>query len=194
MLANYKDILKRVLVHEGGFVNNAKDPGGATMKGVTQAVYNAFRDLHDLPRRSVRHLEQSELEAIYDRQYWDKVAGDALPSGIDYAVFDGAVNSGVGQAVKWLQRELKVRGLYDGLDDGIIGLKTLAGLRKLNDHAAVIKGICARRLAFMRTIKHKKTGRRLWLDFGDGWTARVTGVKSHAVTLATSSAGPTMVA
>lgn len=141
MIANYRDILERVLKHEGGFVNHSNDPGGATNKGVTQAVYAAFRGLQDLPVRSVRHIERWEIEAIYDRQYWDKVAGDVLPSGLDYCVFDGAVNSGVAQSVKWLQRELAARQLYTLKVDGVIGLGTLNGLKKLNDHGAVISGI-----------------------------------------------------
>jgi lysozyme family protein len=186
MIANYKEILKRVLVHEGGFSNHPTDAGGATMKGVTQAVYDAFRALNDRPRQTVRKIAEEELQAIYDRQYWDKVAGDQLPSGVDYAVFDFAVNSGVSRAVQYLQRCLAARKLYDGKIDGIIGLKTLAGLKAINDRASLVNELCNRRLTFMRSAKNSKTGQRLWPVFGKGWTARVKGVREHALALAAS--------
>lgn len=175
MIENYPDILARVLVHEGGYSNHAADPGGATMKGVTQAVYDAFRVVSDLPKRSVRKIETPELEAIYDRQYWDKVVGDLLPSGIDYAVFDAAVNSGPAQAIKWLQRSLGK--LYDGKVDGIIGLKTLSAVKRLNDRDALLVDFAARRMTFLRRLRH-------WPQFKDGWTTRVAQVKAHSRAMA----------
>ena len=38
MRANYAESLQAVLVHEGGFVNNPKDPGGMTNLGCTKAT------------------------------------------------------------------------------------------------------------------------------------------------------------
>jgi lysozyme family protein len=133
MLANYPDILKRVLKHEGGYTNHPRDRGGPTNKGITQGVYDDFRELAGLPVRSVKLLAPEEMAAIYDRQYWDKVAGDMLPGGLDYAVFDFGVNSGVGRANQYLQRCLASRKLYDGRIDGIVGIRTLAALKRLND-------------------------------------------------------------
>ncbi|WP_246677573.1 glycosyl hydrolase 108 family protein [Mesorhizobium sp. B2-3-12] len=96
-----------MLAHEGGYSNHPADPGGATMKGVTQRVYDGYRKSKGLSTRSVKGIQTAELNEIYDRQYWDAVKGDLLPAGVDYVVFDGAVNSGPGRSIMWLQQALR---------------------------------------------------------------------------------------
>src|SRR5688500_6264664 len=106
MQNRFEECLKLVLVHEGGYANHPKDPGGATNFGVTQRVYDGYRLKAGVAKRSVKEITKTEVSAIYKRQYWDLIDGDELPAGVDYVVFDGAVNSGCGQSVKWLQRAL----------------------------------------------------------------------------------------
>ena len=95
MKENFDLALRALLKLEGGYVNHPADPGGATNKGVTQAVYDDWRAARGLMKQSVRLIAPPEVSAIYRKQYWDAVSGDKLPSGLDYAVFDFAVNSGV---------------------------------------------------------------------------------------------------
>lgn len=159
---NFPERLRWVLVHEGGFVNHPKDPGGATNKGVTQRVYDGFRDRAGQPRRSVREIESDEIEAIYRRQYWDAVRGDDLGPGLDYCVFDFAVNSGPSRAAKFLQRALGVA------QDGVIGAVTLGALAKVSDRAALCESICRDRLEWLMTL-------RTWGTFGRGWKRRIMG-------------------
>ncbi|RUU15494.1 N-acetylmuramidase [Mesorhizobium sp. M7A.T.Ca.TU.009.01.3.2] len=173
-----KEALARVLVHEGGYSNNPADPGGPTMKGVTQRVYDAYRKRKALPTRSVKSLTSDELFDIYDRQYWDAVKGDQLPAGVDYVVFDGAVNSGVNQSVKWLQRALG--GLYEGSIDGNLGEGTLAAVAAVNNYDALIDRICDQRLRFLQAL-------RTWRVFGKGWSARVAEVRSGGQAWATGA-------
>lgn len=175
---NFAPALAHVLVHEGGFANHPKDPGGATMKGVTQAVYDAWLERRGLLLRSVQKIEPAELEDIYRRQYWATIKGDKLPDGIDYVVFDGAVNSGPGQAVKWLQRALGTVKV-----DGMIGEATLAAVEAYPDHDQLIALIIGRRLAFLKALK-------TWPTFGGGWTRRVTQVKQIGQAWATGSVAP----
>lgn len=175
---NYARALSRVLVHEGGYANHPADPGGATMRGVTQRVYDAFRTRRGDTPRSVRLIEDVELQAIYRRQYWDVVRGDSLPAGVDYAVFDGAVNSGPAQAVKWLQRALGTVKV-----DGVIGEATLAAVEAYHDHDRLIALMLGRRLAFLQAL-------RTWPSFGRGWSARVAQVKQIGQAWATGSVGP----
>jgi lysozyme family protein len=104
MKDNFPAALKAVLVHEGGYVNHPKDPGGATNKGVTQKTYDNSRRKWGYPTRSVRFITDAEIGVIYRIQYWDAVKGDELPSGVDYAVFDFAVNSGPARALKYLAK------------------------------------------------------------------------------------------
>ncbi len=161
--------LKAVLAHEGGYVNHPKDPGGATNKGVTQAVYDAFRKRSGLPVKSVRSISDYEVATIYRKQYWDAVKGDDLPAGVDYAVFDYAVNSGVSRATEALQKALGVNA------DGVIGQITLHAAETA-DRLKIINLICDGRMAFLRRLSTFKT-------FGKGWTSRVSGVRAKALAL-----------
>jgi lysozyme family protein len=167
--SSFKAALARVLVHEGGYVNNPRDPGGATNQGITQRTYDAYRRSKKLPTRSVKLMTAPERDAIYRRQYWDAVKGDKLPAGVDYVVFDGAVNSGPKQAVKWLQRALG--SAYRGQIDGVIGLATFAALEAVENHDALIDRMCDRRMAFLRALV-------TWPDFAGGWTRRVQNVRA----------------
>lgn len=170
MTDRFEECLPLVLVHEGGYVNHPKDPGGATNKGVTQKTYDAWNDRAGKTRRSVKHITEDELRAIYRMQYWDKVSADELPVGLDYAVFDFAVNSGPSRGAKFLQRAVGVP------DDGIIGAQTLAAVKKFETQG-LIRSICDARLAWLKRLKH-------WPTFGKGWTRRVNEVKGAAQAMA----------
>jgi lysozyme family protein len=164
-----KEALTRVLAHEGGYVNHPRIPGGPTNKGITQRVYDAYRRGKGLGAQSVQSISMKEVADIYDRQYWDAVKGDDLPAGIDYVLFDGAVNSGPKQSIIWLQRALGTA--YKGRVDGTMGFTTIAAVNAENDLDALVDRICDQRLAFMR---HLST----WPVFGRGWAARVAEVRS----------------
>lgn len=184
MQENYPQILKWILEHEGGWTNDPRDPGGATMKGIIQREYDAYRAHKGLPLQSVRKISDDELQEIYRFQYWDMIRGDQLWSGLDYTVADGAINSGIAQSVKWLQRSVRVEvspGVWNINDDGIIGVKTLQAANAVNDRAALIEKICSKRLQFLKTIRNKKTGALLWAAFGNGWGRRVEEVKKRSL-------------
>lgn len=163
MIENIEMAMEWMLAHEGGYVNHPADPGGATNRGVTQRVYDMYRRRQKQSPRSVRAITPDEVAEIYKAQYWDAVRGDELPSGVDYAVFDYAVNSGPKRAVMELQRVVGA-----GVD-GIIGMETLGKAQEM-DPFDLIEALCTRRMAFLRSLKH-------WKTFGRGWTARVMGVK-----------------
>lgn len=175
---NFVPVLTGVLVHEGGWSNHKADPGGATMKGVTQRVYDAYRTRRGLALQSVRLISEVELRDIYRKQYWDAVKGDKLPAGIDYVVFDGAVNSGPAQSIKWLQRALGTVKV-----DGVIGEATLAAVETYPDHDRLIGIILDRRLAFLKALS-------TWPYFKGGWSSRVEQVKQIGQAWATGSVAP----
>ena len=159
--------LPHILKHEGGWVNHPRDPGGATMKGVIQRTYDSWRDRQGQPRQSVRNITDAEVSAIYRRDYWDAIRGDDLPAGIDYCVFDFAVNSGINRAARYLQGAVKVA------QDGKIGPATLATVKGKNP-SAIINEICNSRMAFLRGLSTFPT-------FGKGWTRRVEEVRALAL-------------
>ena len=165
MKENYPQALKQVLKYEGGYVDHPKDPGGPTNKGVTQAVYDNWRKSQNLSIQSVRAIADSEVAAIYKNLYWDRISGDLLPSGVDFAVFDFAVNSGVSRAAKMLQSVVGVT------QDGQIGPATILATKTY-----VAMSITNRRLAFMQSLS-------IWSTFGKGWSARIADVKAQIIAL-----------
>ncbi len=168
--SNFRQCLSLVLAHEGGFVNHPKDPGGPTNKGITQKVYDAYRDYMHISRQSVASILTSEVSDIYNKQYWRTIKGDSLPCGLDYAVFDFGVNSGIARAVKYLQIALGFKG--DDID-GIAGMVTVAAAEAAMrvDEETLIIQYCANRLAFLKSLSTFST-------FGKGWTRRVVGAKA----------------
>lgn len=166
---NFDRAFALTLRHEGGYVDHSRDPGGATNLGVTIATLS-----HHLGRRAtkaeVRALTPAAVKPIYRERYWNVVRGDELPAGVDYALYDYAVNSGAKRAVIALQRVLEVA------DDGRLGPVTLDRLAKVNP-LAVCTRLCAERLAFLRRLS-------TWPTFGKGWTRRVAGVEAEAMRMA----------
>lgn len=165
MKENYAQALKQVLKYEGGYVDHPKDPGGPTNKGVTQAVYDNWRKSQNLPTQTVRNIDDSEVAAIYKNLYWDCISGDNLPAGVDFAVFDFAVNSGVSRAAKTLQAVVGVT------QDGVIGPATIQAAKTY-----VAMSVTNKRLAFMQSLS-------IWSTFGKGWSARIADVKAQIIAL-----------
>lgn len=169
MKDNFENCLAISLPYEGGYVNHPKDPGGPTNKGITQRTLSAYLG-RPASIKDVKTISTQTVKDIYKEQYWDRIWGDKLPLGLDLAVFDYAVNSGISQAVKTMQREVGIKA------DGVMGLKTLdainvtiakIGLPKL------VQNYCTARYSFLKKL-------RTWGTFGAGWTRRVMGGKHGA--------------
>lgn len=169
--------LQKVLLHEGGFSNLKADPGGATNFGVTQRVYDTYRDRLGLRRISVRNISKTEVSQIYRDSYWNLAKCDNLPPGVSYVVFDGSVNSGVSQSAKWLQRALGVSA------DGIIGPATITAANRHPNHDQLVADILDLRLRFLKSLK-------TWKTFGKGWAARVADVKATGQAWASGGEAP----
>lgn len=166
MQSNFPTAVALVLKSEGGFVDNPSDPGGATNMGITAQMLAAWRGIKSVPVSAIKALTAAEATAIYRSRYWNAVHGDALPKGLDYAVFDYAVNSGVSTAVKALQRTLGVA------DDGSIGPVTLAAAAKAPAHTII--ALCDQRLGMLERLTS-------WPTFGAGWANRIRDVRGEAL-------------
>lgn len=176
---NFARALSLVLKHEGGWADNPKDPGGATMRGVTLATFRRYVK-PNATKDDLRKITDEQIAAVYRRHYWDAVAGAELPDGIDYAVFDFAVNSGPARAAKYLQAVVGAK------PDGKIGPATLAATRAVL-HADLIHKLCDSRMAYLKRAKGSSgalKGKLLWPTFGKGWTNRVSDVRRQALELA----------
>lgn len=177
MESNFARSLKAVLYHEGSYVDHPRDPGGATNLGITIGTAKANKmDLDgdgDVDKADVRLIKPADAGPVYKSRYWDTVRGNDLPAGIDYALFDYAVNSGPARAAIHLQEIVGVA------PDGKIGPLTLQAVAKW-DSVALIEALCAKRMGFLKRLS-------TWPTFGKGWSARVTGVlrlaKDMAITM-----------
>lgn len=173
MQDNYEKSLELILHHEGGYVDHPKDPGGETNLGVTKRVYEEWCMTEDLTQKDMKDLEESDVAPIYKKNYWDRVKGDDLPTGLDLCVFDFAVNAGPGRAAKYLQE------MIGTTPDGGIGPMTLKALSVYVDsegREGAIKEYQRRRQAYYESLSHFDT-------FGRGWTRRVDETTEEALLL-----------
>lgn len=168
MRATYHAALDAVFEHEGGFVNHRLDPGGATNMGITHKVLARFRGVKRVSVHDVRNLRRTEAASIYLQNYWHRVKCDELPSGVDLAVFDCAVNQGVSRATRFLQQAARVRV------DGVIGPVTLRSIHA-REPGALLDEFCARRM------NHYGRLSRLFRTFGLGWSRRLIDIHHKAI-------------
>jgi lysozyme family protein len=169
MKDNWEDAFAAVLKHEGGYVNHPKDPGGMTNLGVTKRAWEAYVG-HDVDEAAMRALTPEIVKPFYKRMYWDKIKGDELPSGVDYAAYDLAVNSGTGRAAKYLQEIAGVPA------DGAIGPKSIAAIQACPADE-MVDALCNMRLDFLKRLP-------TWDTFGKGWGRRVADVEEKAAAMA----------
>ena len=173
MQSNFRLALQHVLSSEGGFVNHPSDPGGMTNLGVTARTWEDWVG-HVPSEKEMRELTPDKVAPLYRRKYWDAIKGDDLPAGVDYCVFDCAVNSGPGRAAKILQEIIGVK------PDGGIGPITLAAVRARcvtkEDTKVLITEYVDKRLQFWQ-------GLTTFATFGKGWTRRGNEVKDAALAM-----------
>lgn len=154
-MSNFDRAFVELLGNEGGYTNNPNDPGGETNWGITVTVARENGYVG-----AMKDMDQTVAKAIYAKRYW-LPAFDTLPYPVAFQVFDGVVNSGVDQAVRWLQRAVGVA------DDGKLGPLTLDAVAAL-PVGSVVLGFNAERLTFMTNLS-------TWPSFGKGWARRIAG-------------------
>lgn len=166
---NWQASLDSVLEHEGGFQSDSRDTGNAggkcTNLGVTQKVWEAWVS-HPVDEAEMRSLTPAIVAPMYRAGYWDACKCDELPLGVDYAVFDFAVNSGVGRASKTLQEAVGASV------DGVIGKNTIAIARNYNP-VELIELFSAEKEKFYRGLGNFRI-------YGRGWLRRVVEVQKTA--------------
>ena len=165
MLSNFPEALAFVLQSEGGFVNHKFDPGGMTNLGVTRNVWKEWVK-RDVDEAEMRSLTPELVTPLYKARYWDACKCDDLPRGVDYAVFDSAVNMGSGRAAKLLQAALGVTA------DGAIGRATIAAATAA-DPVELLEAFSLGKEEFYKSLSTFAT-------FGKGWMNRVAHVQAAA--------------
>jgi lysozyme family protein len=153
---------------EGGYVDNPHDPGGATLKGVTQAVYTAWLLSQHRAGAPVRNASDADIQAIYRAQYWDAVRGNDLYVGLDLVMVDYGWGSGPVTAIK------KLQSLIGADVDGHFGILTMDALKAYENSPDLINRLCAARLSFFQSLA-------TWKYFDVGWTNRLNGMHAKAL-------------
>ena len=165
MKSNWQKSFELMLKSEGGYVNNPADPGGRTNLGVTQATWENWVG-RPSDEAEMRSLTADKVEPLYKKKYWDAVRGDELPVGLDYLVFDFAVNAGPGRAIKVMQSAVGVT------PDGGFGPLTMAAVKAI-DPVELINKFSQAKEDFYRSLAQFPV-------FGKGWLNRVADVKVKA--------------
>lgn len=149
---DFDQIFDRLIDHEGGYVNDLKDPGGETKWGISKRSY---------PHLNIRSLTRGEAKTIYFKDFWLRINADKLPPSVAFQLFDFAVNSGIETAVRYLQRALNVA------DDGVWGPTSQAAADGTSETDMILT-LNAERLIYMTKLKN-------WPDHGKGWARRIAG-------------------
>lgn len=147
---NFDDAFVTLIGHEGGYVNHPNDPGGETNFGISKRSY---------PGEDIKNMTLARAKEIYRRDFWGPAGCDAVPGPIKLDLFDMAVNSGVRQAIKTLQKAAKAD------QDGILGPKTLMAVQSMNQWH-LISRFNGFRLDYMASLSN-------WPTFGRGWARRI---------------------
>lgn len=146
----YKKLIERILGHEGGYVNDPADPGGETKWGISKRSY---------PHLNIAALSREEAIEIYHKDFWLPLKADRFHDGVAFQLLDSAVNSGITQSVRFLQRALGVA------DDGIFGPVSLKASQDQSESDQIML-FTAERIEFMTKLKN-------WPNHGKGWMRRI---------------------
>lgn len=170
----FKAAVEFTLRHEGGYVNDPKDPGGETNFGISDrrdGKIDGQADINGdgLPDVAISKLSVTQAEQIYYRNYWIPCRCDYLPPSVAVVLFDTAVNCGNRRAIQMLQKVIGVK------EDGVIGPMTINAANKL-DAFGTSRLMADERLAFYRELK-------TFSRFGKGWTKRVQELVAHITIL-----------
>jgi len=170
MTGEFEKALKRILKHEGGYVNDPIDSGGMTNLGVTKRVWEEFVG-HPVSEADMRALTPEKVGSMYKLKYWNSSYCEVLPKGLDYVVFDFAVNAGTGRSVKTLQQAIGC------VADGVIGPKTMAAINDAEPKDLIAKFSDARADFYQGIVARKPDQAR----FIKGWLNRVEDARKLAL-------------
>jgi len=169
MTGEFEKALKRILKHEGGYVNDPLDSGGMTNLGVTKRVWEEFVG-HPVSEADMRALTPEIIAPMYKMKYWNSSYCEVLPKGLDYVVFDFAVNAGTGRSVKTLQQAIGC------VADGVIGPKTMAAINDAEPKDLIAKSDA--RADFYQGIVARKPDQARFIK---GWLNRVEDARKLAL-------------
>lgn len=152
-----------ILSWEGGFVNDPRDPGGATNKGITLATFRSVFG-KDKTVKDLKKITDSQWMTIFKTRYWDKYKADSIKDEwITYLLVDWLWTSGADDAIERVQKFLGLKV------DGIAGNITINKINSFNGKELFIK-LWHLRENFIKT-------RAKYPIYGKGWLRRLNGIQ-----------------
>ena len=152
-----------ILSWEGGFVNDPRDPGGATNKGVTLATFRSVFG-KDKTVKDLKKITDSQWMTIFKTKFWDRYKADSIKDEwITYLLVDWLWTSGPGNAIERVQKFLGLK------IDGIVGNVTINKINSYNGKELFTK-LWHLRENFIKT-------RAQYLIYGKGWLRRLNGIQ-----------------
>ena len=164
MIENFNKSFDLLMKSEGGFVQDPNDSGGATNLGVTIATWKAYVN-RPVSVQEIKDLTPVMVKPLYKQNYWNPAGCEMLPSGLDYVVFDFAVNAGVKRSIKCLQKAVGTKA------DGVLGSITQA-LIVQSDPMDLVERFTQEKIAFYKSLNNP--------HFEKGWLARADKVEANA--------------
>ena len=158
MLVNFDEIIEVVLHHEGGYVNDPKDPGGETNFGIAKRSH---------PDVDIKNLTKDGAKKIYYEKYWTPSKAAQVPDKLKHIYFDMVVNFGQGGAVRVLQQAAVSKGHNIAVDGGI-GPNTIKAIQNVETDRVRAYRV----LKFARIVIKRPTQEKFWL----GWFRRASEV------------------
>ena len=154
MKVTFEEIIGVVLEHEGGYVNDPKDPGGETKYGVSKRAY---------PNEDIKNLTEEGAKDIYRRDYWERYRCAELPESLRHIYFDMCVNMGAGRATKIMQETANAKGANLKIDGGM-GPMTVGAMKNVE-----LERVRAYRVKYYATLIERKPS---LAKFYFGWFKR----------------------
>lgn len=146
---NFDEAFKELIGHEGGYVNDPRDNGGETKFGISQKAY---------PGENIAGMTLERAKEIYLRDYWGPAGCESVAPGAKFSLFDVAVNAGVRQAVRFLQKAV------GETVDGVMGPRTIQAAQSM-PAARLVARLEAERLDLW--ANHAD-----WKHYSRGWVRR----------------------
>lgn len=161
-MASFETYWPKLLSHEGGYVNDPNDMGGATNWGITQNTLSTYRG-KPVSVEDVKKLTQTEAKAIYKKMYWDAINASLINSQeVAEILVDWKINGGLD--IRVLQK------IVGAKEDGKMGLDTVKAVNAKSP-LSVFSPLLKYREAYYRNLVQKKPSQAKFLT---GWLNRLS--------------------
>lgn len=188
-MASFEKAIPIILKHEGGFVNHANDPGGATNYGISIRFLRGipiidadFDKDGDVDIEDIKNMTPEQAGKLYKKYFWDvnkyqNINDDTIATKI----FDMTVNMGAKRSHIIVQTALNKCFGTKLTIDGVLGPATMSIINAIEDdnEQIALTSICEEQFAFYLRLVEQKPELKVFIN---GWKRRAFSLsKANAV-------------